>query len=182
MSSTILLDISTPDDQAMSVQARELMNVTRPDVGDYPIMDMTIPATERTSAILINSMGAIYRCSAPSGSKTLCVFKSFLLVGGTFVRLRSWSSRELLHSFKTSDDTSADDEVWKLAAWDCEDSCLVASRRSAHCLDFRVSMLLSQLSIRVLIIHCRSRTARWICMALTMGAHSLASKSIGMIV
>ena len=41
------------------------------------IMDMAVLATERTLALLVNSAGAIYRCSVLGGSKTVCVLKSF---------------------------------------------------------------------------------------------------------
>ena len=71
MSATLLLDICPTSDQAMSVEARELMTITRSDVGDCPIMDMVVPATDRTLGMFITSTGAIYRCSAPDGSKTV---------------------------------------------------------------------------------------------------------------
>lgn len=77
MSSTILLDINPTSDQATSVETHELVNVARSDVGDCAIMDMTVTATERTLALLVNSAGAIYRCSVLGGPKTVCVFISF---------------------------------------------------------------------------------------------------------
>lgn len=79
MSSTSFLDIRPTSDQSTSVEARELINVNRSDVGDYLIMDMTVPATDRTTATVVNSAGAIYRCSAPDGTKTLCVLELSLL-------------------------------------------------------------------------------------------------------
>lgn len=50
-----------------------------------------------------------------------------------------------------------------LAAWDGEDNCLAASGRSAHFIDFRVSMPRSQLLTRCSDCpHFRSGTTHWI--------------------
>ncbi|KZT71316.1 hypothetical protein DAEQUDRAFT_666367 [Daedalea quercina L-15889] len=111
--STALFDIEPVNAQASTVEASQLVNVTRSDVGNRPIVDMFLPATERTLAILVSDAGAIYRCAAPGGTK------------------------QLLHSAANDSGDSGRDVVWKVAIWDGEDNCLAMSGRNAYCIDFR---------------------------------------------
>jgi len=71
MGSTSLLDVRPTDAQSSTIEATELVTVTHSDVGERSIVDMFLPATERTLSVFVNEAGAVYRCAAPGGEKSL---------------------------------------------------------------------------------------------------------------
>lgn len=69
LASASVLKVTAPSVRA--VKTDELVQVTRTDVGDKRVVDMILPATRRTLSLMINDVGAVYRCSAPHGDKFL---------------------------------------------------------------------------------------------------------------
>ncbi|KAH9843216.1 RNA polymerase I-specific transcription-initiation factor-domain-containing protein [Rhodofomes roseus] len=115
MGSTTLLDVRPTDAQTSTIEATELVNITHADLGNRPIADMILPATERTLSILVNDSGSVYKCAAPGGQKSL----------------------QIVHVTTDEGSETLNPGLWKVATWDNEDSCLLMSERSASCLDFR---------------------------------------------
>ncbi|CCM04730.1 uncharacterized protein FIBRA_06918 [Fibroporia radiculosa] len=114
LASTSLLTVKPTSSRPFVMKTTEIVQILRMDVDNRRVVDMTLPASTRTLALLVNDTGAIYRCSAPYGDK--------------FIQL-------LYHS--PSSDVLSENRTWKIAPWDDENNCLLLSPWVAKCLDFR---------------------------------------------
>lgn len=69
--STSFLEVKAPRSNSKThVHMKEIMSISRSDVGDRHIIDMVLPASRRTLGLVVNHVGEVYRCSAPYGSKS----------------------------------------------------------------------------------------------------------------
>ena len=68
--SSSLFEVKAPLTRSTThVHLREIMSISRCDVGDRLVMDMVLPASRRTFGLVVNDAGEVYRLSAPYGDK-----------------------------------------------------------------------------------------------------------------
>lgn len=58
------------------VSTLEAAVVVRGDVGDRQVVDLAVPPFEEMAVMLVNDIGAVYKCSVPEGSKIMSVIIS----------------------------------------------------------------------------------------------------------
>ncbi|OBZ69202.1 Solute carrier family 25 member 47-A [Grifola frondosa] len=88
LGSISLLRVNTSGPQSLSLaETSTLLTIARSDIGDRHAVDMVLPSFTPTSAFIVNDVGAVYKCNAPIGGKSVQHVYSKTYAGDPFFRL-----------------------------------------------------------------------------------------------